>query len=152
MPSLDDGKRKKGSKRIQAAVKRLKRVGMESHELNLSSESDSDEEIKRTSDGTTSGKQAASRIVKGRNKAKIRFLSKEKVQKRKKPEPENPAETEATSTTQTTATSSNITATLDRLTPKKNLEIIPQRVQAESDKMKNKQKAIEVFKKRKVKP
>lgn len=145
MPSLNDGKRKKGSKRIQAAVKRLKRVGMESHELNLSSESDSDEEIKRTRNETTSGKQAT---TSRRSKTNNNFLPKEKVQKRKKPEPEDP--TEADSTTQTT--SSNITATLNRLTPKKTPEIIPQRVQAETDKMKNKQKAIEVFKKRKVKP
>lgn len=138
--SSGSGKRKKGSKRIQTAVKRLKRAGAESIELNLSSESDGDLDGK-TNDACSLNKVATT-VVKG-EKSMLPSAEQDLKIKHQEPTTSNPmnidAGTSSTSRLYYSPSSSSNSAT-----------IVPQRIQSESDQLRKKREAIQIFKRSKT--
>lgn len=119
LPSLSGGKRKKASKRVETAVKRLKLVGVE--ELNLSEDESDSDAVDTTPPPPPPRKQVTNQKAARKGK------------KKEAPEELSPKGNDSPRG----SSSSPVKFTK---------QVIPQRVQAETDKLKNKQKAIEIFK------
>lgn len=136
---------------MESAVKKLKRV--ESYELNLSSESDSAaEEDEKGTQRASHRQQVTNRVV---AKAGMRNVT-SKTQKKTRARVMSTAESAAvTCTSSATSAPAALAESVPLNQPSSKRAValtkpavIPQRVQAESDKLKNKQKAIEIFQKR----